>query len=106
MQLQRVCHDTLDFIQVPGFPSAIRVFALTHSRRKVPDERTAVTIAEAILFPIYGEKNIRDQRPYVVKHAEGKWTIDGILPQGMVGGTFHIVIRQRDAQILEIGHGA
>ena len=33
MQLQRVCHDTLDFIQVPGFPSAIRVFALTHSRR-------------------------------------------------------------------------
>jgi len=27
--------DTLDFIQVPGFPSAIRVFALTHSRRNV-----------------------------------------------------------------------
>jgi hypothetical protein len=32
---QPVCHDTLDFIQVPGFPSAIRVFALTHSRRIV-----------------------------------------------------------------------
>src|SRR5437773_25516 len=29
------CHDTLDFIQVPAFPSAIRVFALTHSRRNV-----------------------------------------------------------------------
>jgi len=27
--------DTLDFIQAPGFPSAIRVFALTHSRRNV-----------------------------------------------------------------------
>ena len=25
----------LDFIQVPGYPSAIRVFALTHSRRIV-----------------------------------------------------------------------
>ena len=25
----------LDFIQAPGFPSAIRVFALTHSRRNV-----------------------------------------------------------------------
>jgi hypothetical protein len=35
MQLQRVYHDTLDFIQVPDFPSAIRVFALTHSRRNV-----------------------------------------------------------------------
>ena len=34
-QLQFVCHDTLDFIQVPGFPSAIRVFALTHSRRNI-----------------------------------------------------------------------
>jgi hypothetical protein len=33
--IQRVCHDTLDFIQVPGYPSAIRLFALTHSRRIV-----------------------------------------------------------------------
>ena len=33
--IQRVCHDTLDFIEVPGFPSAIRLFALTHSRRIV-----------------------------------------------------------------------
>ena len=72
----------------------------------VPDEHTAVAIAEAILFPIYGEKNIRDQRPYVIKHTEGKWTIEGTLPAGMVGGTFHIIIRQRDAQVLEIGHGA
>ena len=29
------CHYALDLIQVPGFPSAIRVFALTHSRRIV-----------------------------------------------------------------------
>jgi hypothetical protein len=35
MQLQRAYHDALDFIQVPGFPSAIRVFSLTHSRRNV-----------------------------------------------------------------------
>jgi hypothetical protein len=31
--LQCACHDTLDFIQAPGFPSAIRLFELTHSRR-------------------------------------------------------------------------
>ena len=35
IQVRCVYHDTLDFIQVPGFPSAIRVFALTHSRRIV-----------------------------------------------------------------------
>jgi hypothetical protein len=34
-QVRRVCHDTLDSVSVPGFPSAIRVFALTHSRRNV-----------------------------------------------------------------------
>jgi hypothetical protein len=33
--IQRACHNALDFIEVPGFPSAIRVFALTHSRRNV-----------------------------------------------------------------------
>jgi hypothetical protein len=35
MRLPRVSHDTLDFVLVPDFPSAIRVFALTHSRRNV-----------------------------------------------------------------------
>jgi hypothetical protein len=35
MQLQRVCHDTRYFVSVPNFPSAICVFALTHSRRIV-----------------------------------------------------------------------
>jgi hypothetical protein len=30
-----VATEPLDFIQVPGFPSAIRVFALTLSRRNV-----------------------------------------------------------------------
>jgi hypothetical protein len=34
-QLHGACDDTLDFIQVPGYPNAIRVFALTHSRRNV-----------------------------------------------------------------------
>ena len=27
--------DTLDFVPVPGYPSAILIFALTHSRRNV-----------------------------------------------------------------------
>ena len=30
-----VCGRHLDLIQAPGFPSAIRVFGLTHSRRNV-----------------------------------------------------------------------
>ena len=62
-------------------------------------------------FSCYGEKTIRDEKPYVVKHADGKWTIDGSMPgtkngEMVVGGTFHIIISQKDARILEIGHGA
>ena len=77
----------------------------------VPDEQTAIKVAEAILFPIYGEQHIRGEKPYVAKLADGKWTIDGSMPKPksgelFVGGTFHIVISQRDGRVLEIGHGA
>jgi NTF2 fold immunity protein len=71
----------------------------------VPDKQTAVQIAEAILFPIYGEKNIRAQRPYQIKLRNGKWIIDGAPPPpGFAGGSFHIIILQRDARVLELGH--
>jgi hypothetical protein len=73
----------------------------------VSDKKTAIAIAEAVLFPIYGEKNIRQQRPYVVKHARGKWIIEGApLPPGFAGGVFHIEIGQRDARILKLWHEA
>ncbi len=78
----------------------------------VPDKETATKIAEAILFPIYGEKNIREEAPYQIELKDGKWTIDGSPPKstdpqnGVVGGTFHIVISQKDARVIEIGHGA
>src|SRR5262245_16967791 len=73
----------------------------------VPNREIAIRIAEAILFPIYGEKNIREQRPYQVNLKGGKWTIDGAPPPpGMTGGNFHIIILQRDARVVEIGHDA
>ena len=71
----------------------------------VPDKETAIRIAEAILFPVYGEKAIRGQRPYQVTLKDGKWTVDGTAPPGFVGGRFHIVILQRDGRVLEIGYG-
>ena len=86
----------------------------------VPDERTAVAIAEAILIPIYGEKAVHDQRPYEVKLVDKRWIVTGSLRGGgsptstvegkfitsVVGGTFHITISQKDARIIDIGHGA
>jgi hypothetical protein len=71
----------------------------------VPDPKTALKIAEAVLVPIYGVKIMQD-KPYTIKLANGRWMIDGSVPKGAVGGSFHIVIQQRDAKIIEIGCGA
>jgi hypothetical protein len=71
----------------------------------VSDQKMAIAVAEAVLFHLYGEKAIREQRPYIVKHVRDKWIIDGAPPPaGMAGGSFHIVISQRDGRVLEITH--
>jgi hypothetical protein len=71
----------------------------------VSDQKMAIAIAEAVLFHVYGERTIREQRPYIVKRVRGKWIIDGAPPpRGMAGGSFHIVISQRDGRVLEITH--
>src|SRR5262247_1703183 len=70
----------------------------------VSDKETAIRIAEAILSPVYGEKAIREQQPYQVTLKDGKWTVDGTVPPGFVRGSFHIVILQSDARVVEIGY--
>jgi len=71
----------------------------------VSDQKMAIAIAESVLFHVYGERTIREQRPYIVKHVRDKWIIDGAPPpRGMAGGSFHIVISQRDGRVLEITH--
>ena len=70
----------------------------------VSDKETAIRITEAILSPIYGKKATRGQRPYQVTLNDGKWTVDGTVRPGFVGGSFHVIILQRDARVVEIGY--
>jgi hypothetical protein len=75
----------------------------------VPDKESAIKIAEAVLFPIYGESQIKSERPYEVALLDGFWHIKGSLtppPSGecMFGGTFYITISQWDGRVIEIGH--
>ena len=70
----------------------------------VADKETAIRIAEAILFPVYGENTIRGQRPYQVTLKDGEWIVDGTVRPGFVGRSFQIVILQRDARVVEIGY--
>lgn len=71
----------------------------------VPDEKTAVKIAEAVLFPTYGEKLIKSEEPFVVHLKNGVWIIEGkALPKGYVGGVVHISISKKDGRIFNVFH--
>jgi hypothetical protein len=71
----------------------------------VPDEKTANKIAEAILFPIYGEELIRSEEPFVIHLKKGVWFIDGKpLAKHYVGGVVHIEISKKDARVLFVIH--
>lgn len=72
----------------------------------IKDSITAIHVAEPILFGIYGKDNIIKQRPYEVYHFNNYWVIMGTLPkQYHAGGTFLIIIDDRNGTILKITHG-
>ncbi len=71
----------------------------------VPNEETAIRIAEAIWYPIYGE-NIYNQKPYVVSLIDNNiWVVNGTLPEKMRGGVAYIEIQKSDCKILKVTHG-
>lgn len=70
----------------------------------VPNEETAVKVAEAILYPIYGE-SICQQRPFIATLENEIWVIEGSLPKDMKGGVAHIEIQRKDCKVLNITHG-
>jgi hypothetical protein len=55
----------------------------------VPDSQTAVRIAEAVLIPVYGEKQIRSEEPFTGQLKGDVWTVGGTLrcPDGKGGFT-------------------
>lgn len=70
----------------------------------VPDSITAVRIAQAVWFPIYGEQHILSEQPFVAKLSGGVWTVFGTLPKGAVGGTAVAKIAKRDGRVLFVIH--
>jgi len=71
----------------------------------VPDEETAVKIAEAVLYAIYGE-TIETQKPFKIALKENKvWIIEGTLPEDTLGGTVYIEIQKKNGAIINLSHG-
>lgn len=71
----------------------------------VKDSSLAINIAETILFDIYGKANIIKQKPYSVFHIGNYWLLEGSLPKHSVGGTFLIILDDRNARVIKITHG-
>jgi NTF2 fold immunity protein len=80
----------------------------------VPDSATAVRIAEAVLMPVYGQRQIESERPFTAKLKDGVWTVSGTLhcPDGRGGistscngGVAVVQVSKLDARILSMMHG-
>lgn len=71
----------------------------------IKDSETAIQVSEAILFKIYGKRNIRKQKPYEVSFISGYWVLNGTLPKNTVGGTFLIIISASNGQVIKLTHG-
>lgn len=70
----------------------------------VPNEATAIKIAEAVWLPIYGE-SIYEERPFGARLEDGIWIVTGSLPEGWLGGVAECEISKDTSEILRISHG-
>jgi hypothetical protein len=70
----------------------------------VPDQHTAIRIAEAVLTPIYGEERIQGERPFRASLEKDVWTVEGFLPPGTPGGTAVCKISKKDGRVLFVMH--
>ena len=71
----------------------------------IKNQETLISVIEPILFDIYGKENIEDQKPYRINDFENYYVVNGTLDKNYVGGTFLIIIDNRNAQILKMTHG-
>jgi hypothetical protein len=81
----------------------------------VPNEETAVKIAEAVLIPVYGKDKIEAEKPFRATLKEGTWTVYGTLrcPDGKGGtttvncrgGVAMVEVSKLDARVLSMSHG-
>lgn len=72
----------------------------------VPDEITAIRIAEAVWIPIYGEEQINREKPFKAILKNGIWTVEGSLREGSAkGGVAVAEITKTDGRIIRVSHG-
>ena len=71
----------------------------------VPNEETAIKVAEVILVPIYGN-SVLNERPFSAELKGNVWTVTGSLKSdSQKGGVAIIEIQKSDCKIISVTHG-
>ena len=70
----------------------------------VADSLSAVLIAKAAWYPLYGKEKIEREKPFRATEYIKYWAVEGSLPEGHDGGTAHIVIRKSDGKVMKVWH--
>jgi hypothetical protein len=71
----------------------------------IKTKEDAISVAEPILFGIYGREKILRERPYGVHKFDNYWYVSGSLPRLYTfGGGFEIILDSRDARVLSVTH--
>jgi hypothetical protein len=71
----------------------------------VPDAKTAIGIAKAVLGAVYREAQIESEEPFTATLKDGAWTVEGHLPLDRTGGVAVVEISKSDARIIRMIHG-
>ena len=71
----------------------------------VPDEKTAIAIAEAVWTHMYGKDRISKERPFKAVLTNDIWTVRGSLPTGHKGGVAVAEISKKSGCIVRVIHG-
>ncbi len=74
------------------------------SQGVIPNEDTAVKVAEALFIPIFGADEVAKYSPYHARFKDGLWTVYGTLKSGSRGGTPQMTIQKKDGKVIEVWH--
>lgn len=92
----------LPILLVLVFCTSVKSITNENQTDYVPNKETAIKIAEAIWYPIYGSK-IEKFKPYTAELKEDIWIVQGTLLEGK-GGVPYIEINKKDCRILKVMH--
>jgi hypothetical protein len=104
---RRIALATASFASyfIAGFLAIAAEHSYKPPQGYIPDERTAIAVAEAVLVPIYGAEQIAHERPFHGVLRGDVWEVSGSLPRGWVGGVALVRIDKEDGRILRVTHG-